>query len=330
MTDPAQSKPHDKGPTQRPADAWVSSDPLGQALDFLRMDGVFYCRSEFTEPWGLDLPPMPDCLMFHVVTEGRCVMLTSDPEPLELQEGVFTLVPHGEGHVVASSPGAEATNLFETERYHVTDRYERLVHGGGGTPCQMICGAVHMDHPVAERLVSLLPQTVRFDTSDPDRADTAQGILKVMASEVERPRPGSEAVIARLADTLVIQAIRTWIEDDPAAQTGWLAAIKDPQIGQALQSLHQDPERPWTVEDLAEEAAMSRSAFSARFSELVGETPMRYVRGWKMQVAAALLKSEGATVAELAFRLGYESEAAFSRAFKSVMKVSPGSIKSNS
>ena len=148
-----------------------------------------------------------------------------------------------------------------------------------------------------------------------------------MAVEAGELRPGGEAVITRLGDILVIQAIRAWMESDPAAQRGWLGALQDPQIGRAISNIHRDPARNWTVASLAQEMAMSRSAFAARFTELVGEPVMRYVARWRMHVAVAALKEEGATVGQLADRLGYRSEAAFSRAFKRVIGVSPGAIR---
>jgi AraC-like DNA-binding protein len=140
-------------------------------------------------------------------------------------------------------------------------------------------------------------------------------------------RPGGEAVITRLADVLIIQAIRWWMESDPSAQSGWLGALRDDQIGRALSLIHGDPSRDWTVAALADELAMSRSAFAARFTELVGEPVMRYVTRWRMRVAVNALRDEGATVAELAERLGYRSEAAFARAFKRVTGVAPGAVK---
>jgi AraC-like DNA-binding protein len=151
--------------------------------------------------------------------------------------------------------------------------------------------------------------------------------LRFMAAEAREPRLGGETVITRLADILVIQAIRSWIEQDPAAQTGWLGALRDPQIGRAISLIHRDPARSWTVASLADEVAMSRSAFAARFTELVGEPPMHYVTRWRMHAAVTWLQEENATLGELALRLGYQSEAAFSRAFKRFMGVSPGAVR---
>ena len=131
----------------------------------------------------------------------------------------------------------------------------------------------------------------------------------------------------RLADILVIQAIRSWIEQDPAAQTGWLGALRDPQIGRAISLIHRDPARAWTVASLADEVAMSRSAFAARFAELVAEPPMHYVTRWRMHAAVTWLQEGDATLGELALRLGYQSEAAFSQAFKRFIGLSPGAVR---
>ena len=148
-----------------------------------------------------------------------------------------------------------------------------------------------------------------------------------MAAEARELRPGGEAVITRLADILVIQAIRAWIEKDPVAQTGWLGALKDKQIGRAITLIHRDPSRAWTLASLAAEVAMSRSAFAARFTDLVGVSAMHYVTRWRMQMALTSLKEQDVGLGELANRLGYQSEAAFSRAFKCFMGMSPGAVR---
>jgi AraC-like DNA-binding protein len=186
---------------------------------------------------------------------------------------------------------------------------------------------VRFAHPAAGNLMKALPSTIHIEASRSSRLEWMQSLLRLMAAEAGELRPGGEAVITRLGDILVIQAIRAWMESDPAAQRGWLGALQDPQIGPAISSIHRDPARNWTVASLAQELAMSRSAFAARFTELVGEPVMSYVARWRMQVAVAALKDEGATVGQLADRLGYRSEAAFSRAFKRVIGVAPGAIR---
>jgi AraC-like DNA-binding protein len=308
-------------------DPFPPSDPLGEALHFLRMNGAFYCRSELTAPWGLTMPPMPGYIWFHVVTSGRLWLETGEEDAGWIQPGGLALVPHGEGHVLRSERGAPAPGILELERESVSDRYEILRHGRGGSPTGLMCGAVRFEHPAARNLIQILPTTIHIEASSSSRTEWMQSMLRLMAAEAAEFRPGGEAVITRLGDILVIQAIRAWMESDPAAQTGWLGALQDPQIGRAISLIHRDPARDWTVASLADELAMSRSAFAARFTELVGEPVMRYVARWRMHVAVAALNDEDATVGELADRLGYRSEAAFSRAFKRVIGISPGAVR---
>jgi AraC-like DNA-binding protein len=308
-------------------DPWAPADPLGEALHFLRMNGAFYCRSELSAPWGLTLPPMPSYIWFHVPTSGEALLETQNAGPELLRPGEFALVPHGEGHSLRSDAGAPAPGILELEREPVSDRYELLRHGGGGAPTILICGAVRFDHPAARNLVEILPPAIHLEPSGSPQLDWLQATLRLMAAEARELRPGGEAVITRLADILVVQAIRSWLESDPAAQTGWLGALQDKQIGRAIALIHREPARQWTVAGLARELAMSRSAFAARFTELVGEPVMHYVARWRMQVAVDSLRVGDASVGQLANLLGYRSEAAFARAFKRVIGVPPGAVR---
>ncbi|MBO9534834.1 MAG: AraC family transcriptional regulator [Solirubrobacteraceae bacterium] len=312
---------------REPLDPWGPSDPLGEALHLVRMNGAFYCRSELSAPWGMTLPAMPGYLWFHVVTEGSA-RLEAEGATAQLRPGRLALVPHGAGHVLRGEPGTAAPDILALDREALSDRYEVLRHGGGGAPTRLLCGAVRFDHPAARDLVAALPPLLHVSASPASGAgDWVTGTLALMAAEARSARPGGEAVITRLADIVVIQAIREWIEHDPAARTGWLGALRDPQIGGAISRIHRDPGRAWTVAMLADELAMSRSSFAARFTELVGEPAMAYVTRWRMHVALAALHEERLTVAELAARLGYRSEAAFARAFKRVIGQPPGAVR---
>jgi AraC-like DNA-binding protein len=307
-------------------DPWAPVDPLGRVLHLLRMNGAFYCRSELTAPWGLSLPPLPGYLWFHVLIAGTARLETHDSEPAQLATGELALVPRGTGHVLRSEHGAPAPDILSLEREHIGDRYEVLRHGGGGSPTALVCGAVRLEHPAGRDLVRALPAIILVGAGAPGD-EWIQTSLRLLAAEARQPRPGGEAVITRLADIIVIQALRAWIESDPAARTGWLGALRDPHIGKAIGLVHDDPARDWTVASLAGELAMSRSAFAARFTELVGEPAMQYVTRWRMHVAFAALQDGGVTVAQLADRLGYRSEAAFARAFKRVTGTPPGAVR---
>jgi AraC-like DNA-binding protein len=306
-------------------DQWGVVDPLSEALQSFRMSGLFYCRSEFTAPWGLELPPMADCIMFHVVVSGGCMLGQLDGKVRALSAGDFALVMHGRGHLLQSAAGVPTEKLFDTSREAVSERYEILRLGGGGARSMILCGAVRFRHPGSERVLNVLPPLIVFNAGESQRLAWIAHTLEFLADEARELRPGGEAVIARLADILVIQLIRVWIDTTPAVATGWLGALRDRQIGHAMALIHRDPARRWTLDKLAEEVAMSRSSFSARFSQLVGEPAMRYVTRWRILAAQDLLQEERMPVGEIALLLGYESEATFSRAFRRIVGMAPGS-----
>ena len=301
---------------------WSSSDPLGATLHNLRMSSVLYCHSVFAAPWGVRMPPMPDCLMFHIVISGCGIVRVGD-QTWDLQPGRFVLVPHGVGHDVLSHEEAPCADLFSCDLVRISEHFERLRHGEAGEETTMLCGAVRLDDPVAQRLAKLLPPCIYTDTWQAHDADWMHHTLRLLTREAEDLRAGGEVILTRLADVLVIQAIREWLNNDPQASRGWLGALRDPELGPALAAIHGQPGVAWTVTSLALEAAMSRSAFAARFAKVLGQTPAEYVRNWKMHVAAHWLQIGDITVSQAGQRLGYESDAAFSRAFKRVMGYVP-------
>lgn len=313
-----------------PTDPGIHTDPLGEALHYLRMRSVFYCHSELSAPWGAHMPALQDCLMFHLVTEGRCwLTVASGAGPEEgrwLWPGDLVLVPHGQGHDLRSEPGAPTPHLFDLPRECVSEHYEILRTGGGGEGSRIICGAVQFDHPAARHLVSVLPAVIHTSSAALQAGGWLPGLLQLMAEEARHMRAGGEAVITRLADIVVIQAIRHWVQHDATAQTGWLGALKDPRLGRAMALMHRDPAHGWTVAALAEAAAMSRSAFAQRFTALVGVPALEYLTQWRMHLAQAWL-SQGQGIADVAAWVGYQSEAAFCRAFKRAVGHTPGSAR---
>ncbi|MET0310738.1 MAG: AraC family transcriptional regulator [Burkholderiaceae bacterium] len=329
MTDRPDARPASGSapPAPRQVASWQHLDGLAQALQLLHMSGVVYCYSELRTPWGMAMPAMPDCLMFHVVTSGRCILHVPGGAPRVLRSGDFALVPHGEGHDLLSAEGSEAAPFFGLQREQHGERFEFLRHGGEGELTTLVCGAVRFDDALARRLVDCLPREIVIDSTSAHGWEWLDPLLRVLADETRSPKAGGEAVITRLADVLVIQAIRAWIAQDPSSHTGWLGAMQDRQVGRALRRVHEEPGVPWSLETLAEAAAMSRSAFAARFSELVGTPPMQYVATWRMNLARQRLQSGGVRIAQLAESLGYESEASFSRAFKRWSGQSPGSVR---
>lgn len=304
-----------------------AASPIGDALRHLRMTGVFYCPSTLTEPWGLSLPPMPDCIWFHIVTSGSCTFEAADGSRSTLRSGDLVLVPHGDGHRAWGTTEAPTPSVLDLPHDDLTETYGVLRYGGGGEATTLVCGGVRLDHPAARRLSRALPALLHVVGDQMPRSDWLRATLDLIGDETREVRPGSDAVVSRLCDIIVMQALRTWIETDPAARQGWLGALQDPQVGRAIAGIHAEPDRPWTVAGLAELAAMSRSAFSARFTDLVGEPVMQYVTGHRMQVARELLEAGDRTVASVGRAVGYDSEAAFSRAFTRVVGLPPSRVK---
>jgi AraC-like DNA-binding protein/mannose-6-phosphate isomerase-like protein (cupin superfamily) len=303
-----------------------SVEPVGEMLQSLRMSGALYCQSELSTPWGLSLPSMPDCLMFHIVVAGRCRIRIEGIDDRVLEPGDLVVVPHGQGHALSSGPGVSAARLFDLQRDRLSERYELLRHGGGGELTSLLCGVVRVGHEAARRLVNQLPPVITVQAS----ASPSQWMLdtvRLLCTEARELRPGGETIITRLGDVVVIHAIRSWIEAEPSARTGWLGALRDQQIGRALSAIHRHPHRRWTIASLAATAAMSRSAFAARFTRLLSEAPMAYVARSRMHAALARLEEDDAPPAAIAGEFGYRSEAAFFRAFKRVTGQTPGQAR---
>lgn len=298
-------------------------DPLGEALHLLRLTGTLYCRAELSAPWGVEIPEIKDHMMFSVITSGHCWLDLEGEEPRLLQQGSLTLIPHGSTHSLRSDLQAETKPLDDLPVDQISDHYEIMRHGGGGALTQATYGVVRFDHVAAQRLTALLPKILHLDSLSASTGSWLQSTLTLIALESNILRPGGETVLTRLADILVIQAIRSWLISAPEAQTGWLAALRDKQIGRALSLMHKNPAHEWSVDILAGEVGMSRSNFSLRFTNLVGESVLRYLTKWRMQLACKHLEETPEPISLIAENLGYQSEAAFCRAFKRLYSVPP-------
>lgn len=303
------------------------ADPLGEALHLLRLSGTLYCRAELTAPWGIAVPDLGGLMAMLVVTHGEAVLEVDGVPPLTLRPRELALIPHGAPHKIRCAPGVPTLPLFDLPVEWISERCELMRHGGGGALTRITYCSMRPDHVTADRLVARLPPVLRLNTWADDDGGWLQSTLHLIGAEAATLRPGGETVLTRLADVLVVQAIRSWLDTAPEARQGWLAALRDEHIGRAMAALHRAPEKPWTVESLAREAAMSRSAFSARFTALVGEPVMQYVTQWRMQLAHTHLQQTTEPLSQIAHRFGYASEAAFSRAFSRTFGSPPGRVR---
>jgi AraC-like DNA-binding protein len=285
----------------------------------IAMTGVFHSTSRLTEPWGIAVPALPQVVVFHVMTSGRGVVEV-DGRSTEITPGDLLVVPHGTGHTIRSGPDVTALPLHAVEREVVGERYERMSFGGGGAPAGLVCGAVRFTDLAVGRLMRSLPPSLLVDTAD---APWVTGVLDLIARESEQPATGSDVVTARLAEVLLVHAVRQWW-DAAGEREGWARAVRDPVLGPALQAFHDDPSADWTLDRLARRAGVSRSGFAARFTALAGEPAMAYVAGWRMDLAGRLLRDRGATLEQVARRVGYGSAPAFHRAFRRHHGVAPG------
>jgi AraC-like DNA-binding protein len=299
------------------------TDTLGATLYSLRLNGLVYANSELSAPWGVDMPPMEGKMMFHIITQGGCWLRFPDHDDVYLRPGDLALLPRGEGHFISSDIEIACEPFFDIPVSKLSDRFEFMRYGGGGEQTLLICGVLSFDHIAGQKLIAQLPPLIHMQSDNGELPGSLQTLIQLMAEEASMLGAGGETVVAHLADIIVINALRYWVEHAPEASKGWIGALKDPKIGKALAVMHAHPESIWTVERLAEQAGMSRSGFSARFTEVIGTSAKHYLTEWRMNLARMKIMQSPITLIELAEEFGYTSEAAFSRAYKRVFGVPP-------
>jgi AraC-like DNA-binding protein len=300
-------------------------DLLSPVLQDLRLTRASYCRTDMTAPWGVQIPPQ-DGVCFHFAIEGGCWMRLPSREPVWIGPGDVALLPRGTCHAIADAPATPARPLEDFEQDPIGPTTHDMRAGGGGARSLVVCCALEFESPAVHPLTQLMPEVLvlrRVDANDP----ALPTLLSLMAAEVASQRLGSATVMARLADVVVTHMVRSWAEAHAGDLKGWLAGARDAPIGRALAAIHRQPGNLWSVVTLAETAGLSRSVFTERFTAAVGVPPARYLAQWRMHVAGAWLRHGGASVADIAERLGYESESSFSRAFKRLFGVPPGTLR---
>lgn len=296
-------------------------DALTHILHFLRLKSSLYCRSELGAGWGLHFLPHPGAV-FHVLYRGDGFLrIDGEPSLLPVYERDVLLLPAGGEHSLMESADAPLFRDLKLDQWGEC----ALMRWSEQPAAIVLCGTFEFEEHDALSFFQHLPRVVRIPRND---AVVMNAVLDLMAREAEADRPGKEIILRRLADILFVQIIQHWVETNGLAQSGWLGAAHDPLVGKALALMHASPERDWTVASLARETACSRSTFAARFTALVGKPPLEYLTLWRMRLAARRLRERPSlSVYEIALQTGYRSEAAFSKAFKRELGVTPGAYR---
>jgi AraC-like DNA-binding protein len=300
----------------------VARDPLSDLLRDVRFKSTLWCRSELSAPWGFSVAGR-DVASFHVVEHGECVLSVDGlADPIALAAGDLVLLPHGASHAVRDSAGSPVTRLDELLALHQVDDRRMLHVRGRGPSTVLLCGGFFFENRSTLPLLGALPPVIHVAAS-PGTVTWVRLVEELLAREVQAARSGGNAVLDRLADLLFIEAMRSYFDRAPHESRSWAAALRDRSIGAALTAIHRSPSALWSAESLAAEAGMSRSAFAARFSLLVGESPLRYTTRCRMNAAIRLLASRSLSISEIAAQVGYDSDVAFGRAFKRHVGLAP-------
>jgi AraC-like DNA-binding protein len=308
-------------------------DALSDVLRAVRLSGAFFFDVHARAPWVAETPlgrsvvdamfPGSDHLIsYHLLIEGSCWLEVEGEKPLRVSAGDIIVLPHGDTHVLCTEVGMRRSpqmSLYRRPESGSLLPAKIQVGTDSGAPAHFVCGFLGCDSRPYNPLLTALPRLIHVS----NHASGALGEYFKFALAESRNRMGGECMLGRISELMFVDVVRRYLESLPASQTNWLSGLRDPYVGRALMALHADPARDWTLEALAQAAALSRSAFAERFVQFVNQPPMQYLTNWRMQLATNYLRSGNESVASIANRVGYDSEAAFSRAFKKVVGTPP-------
>lgn len=315
-------------------------DAFSEILSGVRLTGAVFFNAEFSAPWGVSMPASavlsarvaPGAeymILYHLLIDGRCAIEMPDGQSIALDPGDIVIFPHGDAHRMSS--GKDAQPPFPD--YGISAKVKArdlnpLRAGGGGEIARFVCGYMtcdpHLSRPVLNGLPAVLNVNIRSDGS----GQWIENSIMHLVDEAASGRAGSEAMLAKLSEVLFIDTLRRYVSGLPEQNTGWLAGARDPYVGKSLALLHSRVAHPWTIASLANEVGISRSALVERFTRYIAEPPMTYLTHWRLQLAARMLEKTSRGVAEIAAEVGYESEAAFNRAFRREYGKPPGRYRS--
>lgn len=301
-------------------------DALSETLRVVNLVGAIFINARFTAPWCYQSPPADMAapflepgaervVIFHLVTEGECWCEMGTQAPVRLVAGDAIVFPQGDAHRMASAPGlppARGARLDEV----LARRPRQLAYGGGGATTRLVCGYLACSARLARMLLAGLPPLVKVNVRGSSAGTWLEASVRYALAEARSPRPGGAGVLSRLSEVLFIEVLRLYMNEQGDGRTGWLAGVGDRIVGAALHAMHKRPAQAWTLDDLAHEAGTSRSVLAERFQQLVGSSPIQYLTQWRMLLAANLLSQSNAPLVSIAQDVGYQTDTAFSRAFR--------------
>jgi AraC-like DNA-binding protein len=305
-------------------------DVVADVLQSIHLQSALYCRAHLSAPWGLGVPRR-EVAVFHIVTAGTCWIRVEDTaETIFLTTGDLVILPHGHAHAVTDQPTTSVSQFEDFVSRYPLDKYGQVYGEGQGAQCSLVCGNYQLGEYTTNPLYAMLPTCLRASSQQRRANPWIKAIIQLVQAEAQGHQPGAETVITRLSEVLFLHVVRDFLSSLEDSQAGWLRALRDPQIGQALALIHHQPEERWTVDSLAHRVGLSRSALSAKFTRLVGRAPLGYLTDVRLTKAAALLRTQPATLNAVALSVGYDSEVAFSKAFKRRFGAAPGAFRRGS
>ena len=309
-------------------------DPLSEALRSVHLSGAIFLDAELSAPWGFASPPASagahliapsaeHLILFHLLVEGEASVRIPGQASVALEAGDIAVLPLGDAHELWNGRGAELIDSSVLLPKILEGSIVSERGGGGGRITKFICGYIGCERQARQFFLAGLPPLFKVNIRRGSSGAWIESTIRHLASECEPADAGRSALLAKLAEALFIETLRRYMTELPRRRTGWLAAARDSAVGRALGAIHREPERAWTVASLAEQAGISRTVFAERFARLLGETPRAYVSRCRIQFGARLLETTDDTVLQVALNAGYESEAAFNRAFKREFNLPP-------
>jgi AraC-like DNA-binding protein len=308
-------------------------DALSDVLRVVGLTGGVFLDARFTAPWCIlgkvdpqyckpFMAPPEHVMCFHYVTKGECLVEVDGEEPREVRAGDVVLVPRNTLHKMGSRLDLETAPPFHATLPTGGVGVPRVDYGGGGEPCEMVCGFLGGDAQL-EPLIGALPAIMTMTLADTPGGDWIAQSFRFGAQQLAQGDPGAATIMSKMSELLFVEAVRRYLRAMPEERTGFLAGLRDAAVGKALALMHSQVAREWTVDELAQAVSMSRSVFAERFAALIGQPPVRYLTSWRMQLAAHKLREGRQSIPQIAFDIGYESEAAFARAFKREVGIPP-------